>query len=193
MNFLPVQVKITRAWKPADCKVEKMIYFYLATIIQENRLHFPKPVKNFGTIPFLWHYHGAPFDLFSRNFCNWNYFIFRCSSLIYPCSSLISRFNSRNHSIRSLISFTKNASNRRSLLSEYGPSCLASQRTIEKDEMPKHTSVADGEKSPKLIVCKSPGPNIENPGDPFVKLFASLFWAVTALTSNKRWLAVPQN
>jgi hypothetical protein len=39
----------------------------------------------------------------------------------------------------------------------------------------KERIVADGEKPPKLIVCKFPGPNIENPGDPFVTLFASLF------------------
>ncbi len=37
-----------------------------------------------------------------------------------------------------------------------------------------HTTVADGGKSYKLIVCKSPGTNIENPGDAFMTLFASL-------------------
>jgi hypothetical protein len=38
----------------------------------------------------------------------------------------------------------------------------------------KQAVVADGEKSSKLIVCKSPGTNIENPGDAFMTLFASL-------------------
>jgi len=38
----------------------------------------------------------------------------------------------------------------------------------------KEYSVADGEKIPKLFVCKSPGTNIENPGDPFMTYFASL-------------------
>jgi hypothetical protein len=31
----------------------------------------------------------------------------------------------------------------------------------------KNYTVADGGKSSKLIVCKSPGVNIENPGDAF--------------------------
>ncbi len=35
-------------------------------------------------------------------------------------------------------------------------------------------SVADGKKSPKIIVRKSPGSNIENPGDPSVTLLAVL-------------------
>ncbi len=34
--------------------------------------------------------------------------------------------------------------------------------------------VADGGKILQVIVCKSPGTNIENPGDPFMTLFASL-------------------
>jgi hypothetical protein len=38
----------------------------------------------------------------------------------------------------------------------------------------KKSTVADGRKSSKLIVCKSPGTNIETPGDPFMTLFDSL-------------------
>jgi hypothetical protein len=46
--------------------------------------------------------------------------------------------------------------------------------------------VADGGKSSKLIVCKSPGVNIEIREMPYVALFVSLTLAVTAFRSNKR-------
>jgi hypothetical protein len=44
----------------ADCKRKKYTFvFYPATIIQENLLHFPEPIKNSGTgtIPITTEYH----------------------------------------------------------------------------------------------------------------------------------------